>query len=139
MSHCSVMLHSYTIGDLAEKSGLTRRGIRFYVQRGMLHPPIGKGRGSHYDDGHLERLAQIQQLQDAGHSLENIRRILDGELKESEIRPANKPGRILQATCWSRYPISPGYELHVDTSRKLPTREQLDAIQEILSSNLNNH
>ena len=127
------MLSSYSIGELAEKSGLTRRGVRFYVQRGMLHPPNGAGRGSHYDDSHLERLASIQRLQEAGHSLENIRQILEGELQESEARPANKPGRLQPATCWARYPVLPGLELHADTSKELPTKEQLEAIRKILS------
>jgi DNA-binding transcriptional MerR regulator len=127
------MLNSYSIGDLANKTGVTRRGIRFYVQREMLHPPKGKGRGSYYDTSHVERLTQIQQLQDAGHSLENIRLILNGKLDEAQAEPVHKPGRTIQASCWSRYPIAPGYELHIDTSKDLPTREQLEEIRKILS------
>jgi DNA-binding transcriptional MerR regulator len=127
------MKDSLSIQELAERTGLTRRGVRFYVQREMLHPPHGKGRGSYYDESHLERLNKIQQLQDAGHSLENIRKILDGELVESEAVPTSKASRANRATCWARYPIAVGFELHVDTSSQLPTAEQLEAIRNILS------
>jgi DNA-binding transcriptional MerR regulator len=133
MSKYDVMKDSLSIQELAEKTGLSRRGVRFYVQRGMLHPPEGKGRGSYYDETHLERLNRIQQLQDGGHSLENIRKILDGELEETEVPPTAKSKGGQRATCWARYPVTVGYELHVNTSSELPTSEQLEAIRKILS------
>ena len=68
-----------SIDELADAAGLTRRSIRFYVQQKLLPAPLGAGRGSHYDATHLERLKQVQQLQEAGHSLDAVRRIIAGE------------------------------------------------------------
>jgi DNA-binding transcriptional MerR regulator len=76
-----------SIGELADAAGLTRRAIRFYVQQKLLPPPLGRGRGNHYDARHLSRLRRVIALQQAGHSLEAIRQVLardpdDGEKPE---------------------------------------------------------
>jgi DNA-binding transcriptional MerR regulator len=68
-----------SIGELADAAGLTRRAIRFYVQQKLLPPPLGRGRGHHYDAGHLARLRRVIALQQAGHSLEAIRQVLARE------------------------------------------------------------
>lgn len=62
-----------SIGELADAAEVTRRVVRFYVQRGLLSPPIGKGRGSHYTRKHLEQLLIIQSLQAQGESLDAIK------------------------------------------------------------------
>lgn len=62
----------FSIGTLAEAAGVTRRVVRFYVQRGLLPPPLGRGRGSHYNETHLNRLLEIQQRQARGESLDAI-------------------------------------------------------------------
>ena len=68
-----------SIDELADAAALTRRGIRFYVQQRLIPAPHGVGRGKHYDASHLERLRQIRELQNAGNSLEEILRILEGQ------------------------------------------------------------
>jgi hypothetical protein len=37
-----------SIGELADATGVSRRTVRFYVQRGLIDPPVGLGRASHY-------------------------------------------------------------------------------------------
>src|SRR5688572_5160641 len=82
---------AFSIGDLADAAGVSRRAIRFYVQQRLLPPPLGRGRGGHYDGSHLERLRRIGELQAAGHSLDAIRRIL--ETGEVVAPPAVAPRR----------------------------------------------
>src|SRR5258706_2978826 len=72
-----------SIDELADAAGLTRRGIRFYVQQRLLPTPHGVGRGKHYDASHLTRLRAIRELQTAGHSLEEIRHLLSGGIVET--------------------------------------------------------
>lgn len=62
----------YSIDDLAERAGVTRRAVRYYVQRGLLAPPIGLGRGSHYTPAHLKRLIELKEAQRAGRSLDEL-------------------------------------------------------------------
>lgn len=129
-----------SIGDLADAAGLSRRAIRFYVQQRLLPPPLGRGRGRHYDRAHLERLNRIARLQAAGHSLEAIRRILDGgnETVPPTAAPARRPPRAsLAARLWTRLSLGDGVELHYDAARHNPTVEQLmqlrDAVRAILN------
>jgi len=65
-----------SIGELADAAGVSRRAVRFYVQRGLLPPPATRGRGAHYEAAHVERLRQILRLQEAGHSLAAIGALL---------------------------------------------------------------
>ncbi len=74
----------FNIEVLAEKTGTTRRTIRYYVQRGLIPKPEGGGRGHYYTDEHLECIKQIQRLSAQGVPLEVIKRLLS-EGEETEV------------------------------------------------------
>jgi DNA-binding transcriptional MerR regulator len=63
----------YTIDQLAAKSGIPSRTIRFYQAKGVLPAPRRHGRVAFYDDSHLERLKVVSELQDKGLRLRAIR------------------------------------------------------------------
>ena len=63
---------TYTINELAQRAQVSRRTVRYYVQRGLLEPPEGKGRGSHYTARHLQHLLYIRDQQLKGIALEEI-------------------------------------------------------------------
>lgn len=131
-----------SIEELADAAGLTRRGIRFYVQQELLPAPHGVGRGKHYDETHLVRLGQIRDLQSAGHSLDEIRQILAG--KSIETSPARKslqtPAPLpaappaLRAELWRRLRIMEGVELSFDAARFNPSVEQLIALRTAIAA-----
>ena len=56
---------SYSIGELAALGGVSRRTVRYYVQRGLLQAPTGLGRGRHYTQRHLDTLIRIRKLQES--------------------------------------------------------------------------
>src|SRR4051812_31904407 len=126
------------IEELAAAAGLSRRGVRFYVQQRLLPAPHGVGRGKHYDQSHLDRLTQIRDLQTAGHSLDEIRHLLAGgaPAQAPVAAPARRaPARpLLRAELWRRLPIREGVELSFDAGRFNPTVEQLLAIRDAISA-----
>jgi DNA-binding transcriptional MerR regulator len=63
----------YTIDQLAAKTGIPSRTIRFYQAKGVLAPPTRRGRVAFYDDSHAERLKVVSELQDKGLRLRAIR------------------------------------------------------------------
>ena len=90
----------YGIDELADRAGVSRRTVRFYVQRGLLDAPRGLGRGKHYGDAHLQSLLRIRALQEAGVPLALIAAQLDERLDESAVAAANvadRDGRRSQA------------------------------------------
>ncbi|WP_156722081.1 MerR family transcriptional regulator [Streptomyces apocyni] len=67
-----------TVDELAARAGVTVRTIRFYGTRGLLPPPhIGPRRVGRYDQGHLSRLALIEELQHQGMTLAAIERYME--------------------------------------------------------------
>jgi DNA-binding transcriptional MerR regulator len=66
----------YTVDDVAAAAGLTVRTVRFYAGKGLLPPPMLRGRVGLYDDAHLARLRLIHDLQEAGFTLTAIERFV---------------------------------------------------------------
>ncbi len=63
----------YKVSELAEKAGVTKRTIHYYISKGLLLPPDGNGVNSLYNDKHLERLLLIKKLQSEYMPLNKIR------------------------------------------------------------------
>lgn len=71
-------LKKYSIEELARLTGVTRRTVHFYVQRGLIPRPLGIGRGKHYTDEHVERILRIQALKREGLGLDQVVVVLQG-------------------------------------------------------------
>src|SRR5437660_12737586 len=102
----------YRIEELAELGGVTRRTVRYYVQRGLLPTPLGTGRGPHYTQAHLERLIHIRQLQETGVQLAEIIVQLDG-VPQPQV---SAPEVLLSRCTWLSFVISDGVELPLRSS-----------------------
>jgi DNA-binding transcriptional MerR regulator len=66
-----------TIRELAERTGMTVRNIRAHQTRGLLPPPVVRGRTGYYNEEHVVRIELTRQMQADGLNLEAIRRVLD--------------------------------------------------------------
>lgn len=76
----------YTIDELAAKTGVPSRTIRFYQAKGVLPAPGKRGRVAVYGSAHIERLRVVSDLQDKGLRLRAIRDLVT--------RPDNDPESI---------------------------------------------
>jgi len=66
------MTAALTIDQLAERSGISVRTIRFYAGRGLLPAPQLRGRTGLYGPGHLARLELVSELSALGFTLAAI-------------------------------------------------------------------
>jgi DNA-binding transcriptional MerR regulator len=66
-----------TIRELAQRTGMTVRNIRAHQTRGLLPPPVVKGRTGYYNEEHVARIALTREMQADGLNLEAIRRVLE--------------------------------------------------------------
>ena len=65
------------IGELAQRSGLTASRIRFYESNGLLQTVARQANGYRdYPDEAVTTLAMITSAQNAGFSLDEVRRLL---------------------------------------------------------------
>src|SRR5713101_5680023 len=104
MEHDNRDERCYGIEELAELGGVTRRTVRYYVQRGLLPTPLGTGRGPHYTPAHLQRLMHIRKLQETGVPLADIAARLDGVPQASVSAPEVLPER----STWMRFVLVEG-------------------------------
>lgn len=121
---------TFGIDELCGLTGVARRTVRFYTQKGLLDPPEGERRGAHYTRHHLEQLLLIRKWQAAGVSLERIGRLLRGEV--AGLPSAPEPGTV---EVWSRVMLRPGLEVHLEPGRLGLTPEQArELIQRLLAA-----
>jgi DNA-binding transcriptional MerR regulator len=133
----------FTAGDLAERTGVSERTVRYYVGEGLLPAPAGRGRGAHFGPGHLNRLRLIRALQRAGNSLDTIGEYLhelgpDDAKVESALRVwETRQEEAAWAETWRRtlgvpaalyrYRIAEGVELLVEM-KAAPSPARLAAL-----------
>ncbi|CCG86472.1 Cu(I)-responsive transcriptional regulator [Erwinia piriflorinigrans] len=65
------------ISDVAKKTGLTRKAIRFYEEKGLVTPPLRTENGYRsYSAKHLEELTLLRQARQVGFNLEQCREMV---------------------------------------------------------------
>jgi DNA-binding transcriptional MerR regulator len=118
----------YAIGDLADLAGVSRRTVRYYVQEGLLPAPLGLGRGSHYGPAHLEQLLKVKAMQEAGRTLDEIKRTLSGRGEHPAREQAAAADQSPERSVWRRLAVAPGVELHVSGGVRLPSPGKLNEL-----------
>jgi MerR family transcriptional regulator, repressor of the yfmOP operon len=76
------------IGEVAERTALTPRTIRYYEEIGLL-PSFERRKGEHrlYDDADVERLQELKRLRDLLNlSLDELKQLLEAEEARAAIR-----------------------------------------------------
>lgn len=99
----------YNIELLAKLSGLTKRTVRYYIEKGLLEPPVGSCRGSYYTDNHLDRLEEIKKWSHQGIPLTQVKSLLDGEVRSQCVVSSID---IICTTKWEKLKVKDGLELH---------------------------
>jgi DNA-binding transcriptional MerR regulator len=63
-----------TLDELTRRVGMSVRNIRFYTTKGLVPPPIRRGRSGYYGPDHVARLELVSELQAHGFTLSAIER-----------------------------------------------------------------
>jgi DNA-binding transcriptional MerR regulator len=80
----------YRIEQVAARTGLTKRTLRYYEEIGLLPPPTRtEGNYRLYSEADIVQLERIKRLRDLlGFSLAEIRKIADAEEEREQVRAA---------------------------------------------------
>jgi len=111
----------FALDDLCTLCDTSKRTVRYYMQIGLVDPPIGSTRAAHYLHSHLDQLLTIRKLSDAGVSLERIREVLSGAAPPLPPRQ-RKPGSV---EVRSHLFIANGVELEISPEDAGLTPEQV--------------
>src|SRR2546422_4594532 len=81
------------IGEVAERTGVTQRTLRFYEEKGLLRPPSRMDGGFRlYSEDDVLRVEQIRRLQNLlGVSLADIKEMVDAEEVLRELKAQYRP------------------------------------------------
>lgn len=85
------------IGEVAERTGVTQRTLRFYEEKGLLQPPSRMDGGFRlYSEADVKRVERIRRLQDLlGISLADIKEMVDAESILRDLRARFNPEAAL--------------------------------------------
>jgi len=110
-----------TLDDLSARVGLPVRTIRFYTTRGLVPPPVRRGRQGYYTADHVARLELVRELQTHGFTLAAI----EGYLASvpDDATPADLALRRTMLAPWQ-----------AESSVELTTRELSDRAGRALST-----
>lgn len=89
----------YQIGEVADRTGVTQRTLRFYEEKGLLDPPERMDGGFRlYSEDDVTRIEYIKRLQGLlGFTLAEIKEMVEAEEMLQMIRDTYRPDREIPA------------------------------------------
>ena len=123
----------YNFDELCTESGMVPRTVRYYIQRKLLNPPEGGGRGAYYTEEHLKTLLEIKRLADEGVPLSLMKKLLDNPESLNTVQD-NKPSttKKIESKMVEVFTLRSGLTLMVDrTALGKASEELLDKIIEL--------
>ncbi|MDI9528467.1 MAG: MerR family transcriptional regulator [Candidatus Cloacimonadota bacterium] len=106
----------YSIAELASAAGVSRRAVRYYVQRKIIDPPCGGGRGSYYTEQHLQSILAHR----AG-------------MAEKAEHPSQASASMPPLERVLRIPLKSGAVLELPWGHKIPDTGEIAALEKILN------
>ena len=88
------------LDELAARSGVSGRTIRYYQSEGVLPRPRKDGREARYTEEHVERLELIAELQERGLKLEAIKGLVGSHARPKSVSDWLGIDEVLRAS-WS--------------------------------------
>jgi DNA-binding transcriptional MerR regulator len=110
-----------TIHELAARTGVPPRRIRYYVAKGLLPPPHGRGPTARYGAVHVQRLRLIQELRQRRFGLEEIRDRLRTTMPEA----------VDRTSLWYQWELAPGVQLWARADLSEPERERVAVLVDL--------
>ncbi|HEX5368145.1 MAG TPA: MerR family transcriptional regulator [Dehalococcoidia bacterium] len=86
------------IGEVADRTGVTQRTLRFYEERGLLKPPTRMEGGFRlYSEDDVSRVEQIKRLQNLlGLTLAEIKDMVEAEEAREGLNATYRPDRPVE-------------------------------------------
>jgi len=127
---------NFWISELAERTGVSTRTIRYYIEEGLLPQPEVQGKYAVFNEDYLIRLNLIKYLKDAYLPLKEIKRQLDSlmvpEMRDLVRKFEKDPSRALAGL--GIYPAEKNNVMALDFIESAP---KTDSAQDYIKRALN--
>lgn len=127
---------NFWISELAERTGVSTRTIRYYIEEGLLPQPEVQGKYAVFNEDYLIRLNLIKYLKDAYLPLKEIKRQLDSlmvpEMRDLVRKFEKDPSRALAGL--GIYPAEKSKAVEINFIESAPAK---DSAQDYIKRALN--
>ena len=128
---------SYSMKELMEITGFGRRTIRFYVQKSLIEPPLGRGLKGLYSKKTLQTLLKIKEMKQSNITLRGMGDILN--LNNSTAKVAEKTKKKYKHASFKRsvevrYNIADGLSLLVDSDFEIRNEKKIIDILSLIKN-----
>jgi len=93
-----------SLTELANRSGVPERTVRYYITRGLIPGPVRVGRGAEYTQEHLAGIQDVRRMQGLGLTLAEI---------EYKARETAGDPKSVEPDSWWLYTVSPDVTVQV--------------------------
>ena len=127
-------MNDYSLEDLEALTGIAKRTIRFYIQKGLVEAPFGARKTPQYTEQHLTQLYQIKLYKESGLNLRKISDLLNKSDENTHTRPSVQAGSI---SLVSKIHLVPGVNLEIDQNEAELTDTQLRKLAAAITETIN--
>lgn len=85
----------YTIGEIKEKFGIGADSLRYYEEKGLIHPKRGSNQYRYYDTREFFKLNIIRSLRDIDISVDRIGQLLQNRTVKTTLEMLNETLKIM--------------------------------------------
>ncbi|GAA2475235.1 MerR family transcriptional regulator [Winogradskya humida] len=118
----------YSIGDLARRTGLSIKTIRFYSDNGIVPPTERNSRGyRRYSVDAVARLDLVRTLRDLGLDLPTVKKVVDREIALPDVARAHADALAVQIKA-----LRLRRAVFTAVARRGSTPEELDVMQKLI-------
>ena len=115
----------YSIDDITNLTGVSRRHVRHLVQRGLIPKPLGRGPGPNYGPGHIEAIRRVEDAKKRGERVAP----LSQDDQEAAVRGMSVSCSELSRVSVTRICLSPaGVWLEVNAAVAVPGSDKLERL-----------
>ncbi len=116
-----------TLDEVCERVELSVRNVRFYTTRGLVPPPIKRGRQGFYTDVHVARLELVRELQSHGFTLAAIEKYV-ARVPENATPEAIALHRTLLAPWTAEHPETMTKEQLDERAGRILSKREIDVL-----------
>ena len=93
-------LRRYSIGDFAKKAGVSTHFLKFYEEKGILHPKVQENGYRHYDIRDASVVLECRRMKNMGLSVKEIEKAINDSTPAETEQLLAQQQNVLEEQLW---------------------------------------
>lgn len=95
-------LRRYSIGDFAKKAGVSTHFLKFYEEKGILHPKVQENGYRHYDIRDASVVLECRRMKNMGLSVKEIEKAINDSTPAETEQLLAQQQNVLEEQLWQQ-------------------------------------